>query len=80
MADEEEFDETEENGLDYFMQRHAAAFNALNGGATVNGGNGNFSVNAPSGQSSAANAVIAMRERVSELSHNLNMLTFILGR
>ena len=75
MADEEEFDETEENGLDYFMQRHAAAFNALNGGATVNGGNGNFSGNAPSGQSSAANAVIAMRERVSELSHNLNMLT-----
>ena len=75
MADEEEFEEAEESGLDYFMQRHAAAFNALNGSAAANANNSTFSGNAPSGQSSAASAVIAMRERVSELSHNLNMLT-----
>ena len=30
VVDEEEFDENDENGLDYFMQRHAAAFDAIN--------------------------------------------------
>ena len=75
VADEEEFDEADENGLDYFMQRHAAAFNALNSSSAVNGsGAGNAAASSASGQSSAASAVMAMRERVSELSHNLNML------
>lgn len=84
VADEEEFEEGDEGGLDYFMQRHAAAFNAAlngvnlsaNGGAGAGSGIGTGTGTAGGTNTvvNASTAMLAIRERVSELTQNLNML------